>query len=132
MELVMTIAEKSTEQFVQFYYGNYDEQRSALANLYRDTSAILWNGNAFSGGQQYSEMLARFPRSRHEIDVYDCHPIAETVNAQGICGMMIGISGTVKFGENPTKKLFHESFVLMPDEGQAGNYYVQSQNFRFV
>ncbi|KAF7726773.1 NTF2- export protein 2 [Apophysomyces ossiformis] len=132
MDVVIGIAEKSTEQFVQFFYGNYDKQRSALGNLYRDNSAILWNGNAFSGAQQYSEFLGRLPVSQHEIDVYDCQPIAATMNAQGTCGVLINVTGSVKYGDSPSKRTFSQTFILMPDETQAGNYYVQSDNFRFV
>ncbi|SAM09215.1 hypothetical protein [Absidia glauca] len=126
------IAEKSTEQFVQFFYGSYDKQRNALGNLYRDSSAILWNGNAFSGAQQYSEFLGRLPVSHHEIDVYDCHPITAMTNTQGATGILINVTGTVKYGDHPNKRTFSQTFILAPDEIQAGNYYVQSDNFRFV
>ncbi|KAI8073834.1 hypothetical protein BC940DRAFT_289326 [Gongronella butleri] len=126
------IAEKSTEQFVQFFYNNYDSQRSSLGSLYRDGSAILWNGNAFSGAQQYSEFLGRLPASQHELDVYDCQPLAALTNAQGVTGILITVSGTVKYGDHPAKKNFSQTFILAPDDVQVGNYYVQSENFRFV
>ncbi|CAO3622793.1 nuclear transport factor 2 [Cunninghamella echinulata] len=129
---VLSIAEKSTEQFVQFFYDNYDKQRSSLGNLYRNNSAILWNGNAFSGAQQYSEFLGRLPVSQHEIDVYDCHPIPVMNNSQGTTGILINVTGSVKYGDHPNKRTFSQSFILMPDEVTVGNYYVQSDNFRFV
>ncbi|KAI8367578.1 uncharacterized protein BYT42DRAFT_608266 [Radiomyces spectabilis] len=132
MDVVVSIAEKSTEQFVRLFYENYDKQRNMLGNLYRDNSAILWNGNAFSGAHQYSEFLARLPVSHHEIDVYDCQPIAATLNAQGACGILINVTGSVKYGDHPIKKPFSQTFILMPDENQASNYYVQSDNFRQV
>ncbi|CAO3672862.1 unnamed protein product [Rhizopus stolonifer] len=126
----INVAEKSTEQFIQFFYLNYDTQRQNLGNLYRDSSAILWNGNAFSGAQQYSEFLGRLPMSQHEVGVYDCQPIFATMNAQGACEILINIAGTVKYGDNPSKRSFSQTFILMPDEKQAGNYFVQSDNFR--
>ncbi|KAI8990345.1 hypothetical protein BDB01DRAFT_781030 [Pilobolus umbonatus] len=132
MEVVINIAEKSSEQFVQFFYSNYDKQRQNLGNLYSNESAILWNGTAFAGGLQYSEFLARLPLSQHEVDVYDCHPIPASMNAQGVCGILITVTGTVKYSNNPVKRTFAQTFILMPDEKQAGNYYVQSDNFRFV
>ncbi|KAI9010867.1 hypothetical protein CLU79DRAFT_839437 [Phycomyces nitens] len=130
MEVIMSIADKSAEQFVEFYYRAFDGQRTALANLYRDTSTILWNGNALSGAQQYSELLARVPQSKHEIDVYDCQPIPATMHAQGTCGILINVAGSVNFDDGSAIKLFSEIFMLMPDEGQANTYFVQSQNFR--
>ncbi|KAL1936056.1 hypothetical protein VTP01DRAFT_190 [Rhizomucor pusillus] len=129
---VVTVAERSTEQFVQIFYQNYDTQRSALGNLYRENSAILWNGNAFSGAMQFSEFLSQLPISQHEVDVYDCQPIAATMNAQGTCGILINVTGSVKYGDSPGKKTFSQTFILMPDENQANNYYIQSDNFRFV
>ncbi|KAI9487573.1 MAG: NTF2-like protein [Benjaminiella poitrasii] len=132
MNVIVNIAEKSSEQFIQFFYPNYDTQRQNLGNLYRDNSAILWNGNAFSGAQQYSEFLGQLPMSYHEVDVYDCHPLPATMNAQGACGILINTTGTVKYGDNPVKRHFSQTFILMPDEKQAGNYYIQSDNFRFV
>lgn len=68
--------------------------------------------------------------SHHEVDVYDCHPLTATMNAQGSCGILINITGTVKYGDNPSKRTFSQTFILMPDEKQVGNYYVQSDNFR--
>lgn len=69
--------------------------------------------------------------SHHEVDVYDCQPISATMNAQGTCGILINITGTVKYGDNPLKRNFAQTFILMPDEKQIGNYYVQSDNFRY-
>ncbi|KAL0086305.1 hypothetical protein J3Q64DRAFT_1821272 [Phycomyces blakesleeanus] len=130
MEAIMSIVEKSAEQFVQFYYGNFDGQRTTLPNLYRDKSTILWNGNALSGAQKFSELLAVIPQSIHEIDVYNCQPITATVNAQGTCGILINVTGSVKFDDGSAIKSFSEVFMLMPDEEQTNNYFVQSQNFR--
>lgn len=91
---------------------------------------FLLLGNAFSGAQQYSEFLGRLPMSHHEVDAYDCHPLPATINAQGACGILINTTGSVKYGDNPSKRTFSQTFILMPDEKQAGNYYVQSDNFR--
>ncbi|KAI8882754.1 NTF2-like protein [Backusella circina FSU 941] len=129
---IIVVAEKSTEQFIQFFYPNYDSQRQNLGSLYRDNSRILWNGNDFSGPQEFSQFLGRLPMSHHEVDVYNCHPLPATMNAQGACGIMITVTGTVKYGDNPAKRTFSQTFILMPDENQAGNYYVESDNFRFV
>ncbi|CAO3620143.1 unnamed protein product [Mucor hiemalis] len=117
MEVIVGIAEKSTEQFIQFFYPNYDTQRQNLGNLYRDTSAILWNGNAF-GAQQYSEFWAA------------CQCL--TMKSTCTCGILINVTGTVKYGQSPSKRTFSQTFILMPDEKQAGNYYVQSDNFRLL
>lgn len=51
-------------------------------------------------------------------------------NSQGTTGILINVTGSVKYGDHPNKRTFSQSFILMPDEVTAGNYYVQSDNFR--
>ncbi|KAI9312537.1 nuclear transport factor 2 [Dichotomocladium elegans] len=128
----VALAESSTAQFVHLFYDHYDKQRNLLGNFYRDNSAILWNGNAFSGAPQFSEFLSRLPPSQHEISSYDCQPIAATMTSQGTCGILISVTGTVKYGDNPGKRSFSQTFMLMPDLNQATNFFIQSDNFRFV
>ncbi|KAI9484807.1 nuclear transport factor 2 [Zychaea mexicana] len=131
MDLV-NIAESSSAQFVQLFYQNYDNQRNLLGNLYREDSAIVWNGNAIAGASQFSEFLSRLPASQHEVAAYDCQPIAATMNAQGACGILINVHGDVKYGDSPGKKSFSQTFTLMPVEGQATSFFIQSDVFRHV
>ncbi|KAI9272980.1 hypothetical protein BDA99DRAFT_280610 [Phascolomyces articulosus] len=128
----VSLAEQSSEQFVQIFYQNYDSQRNLLGNLYREDSAIVWNGNAIAGLTQFSEFLSRLPVSQHEVQAYDCQPIAATMNAQGACGILINVHGDVKYGDSPGKKSFSQTFTLMPAEGQTTNYFIQSDVFRHV
>ncbi|KAI8145136.1 hypothetical protein BJV82DRAFT_667040 [Fennellomyces sp. T-0311] len=129
---VLNIAEQSSKAFVQLFYQQYDNQRNALGNLYREDSAIVWNGNAIAGLAQFSEFLSRLPVSQHEIASYDCQPIAASLTPQGACGILINVHGDVKYGDSPGKKSFSQTFMLMPVEGQTTNYFIQSDNFRFV
>jgi NTF2-related export protein 1/2 len=91
---------------------------------------LFISGNGFLGPQGFSQFLGQLPMSHHEIDVYNSHPLPSTMNAQGVCGILITVTGTVKYGDNPSKRTFSQSFILMPDEKQAGNYYIESDNFR--
>ncbi|KAG2220976.1 hypothetical protein INT45_006509 [Circinella minor] len=126
----INLAEQSSEQFIKLFYQNYDTQRNLLGNLYREDSAVVWNGNAVSGLQQLSEFLSRLPASQHEIIAYDCQPIAATMNTQGVCGILINVHGDVKYGDSPGKKSFSQTITLMPVEGQGTNYFIQSDIFR--
>lgn len=56
--------------------------------------------------------------------------LSATINAQGACGILINVTGTVKYEDSPMKRTFSQTFILMPDENQASNYYIQSDNFR--
>lgn len=123
---VVTVAERSTEQFVQIFYQNYDTQRSVSRERLRSRSTCtdqfcyrrlvtctektrpfcgmvsrsvtteifvtdlnrcsLSKGNAFSGAMQFSEFLSQLPISQHEVDVYDCQPIAGQQSCNGYHG----------------------------------------------
>jgi NTF2-related export protein 1/2 len=59
-----------------------------------------------------------------------CFSNLAMTNTQGATGILINVTGTVKYGDHPNKRTFSQIFILAPDEIQAGNYYVQSDNFR--
>ncbi|KAF9114253.1 Vacuolar protease A [Mortierella sp. AM989] len=69
------ISSSGADQFVELYYKVYDTQRPVLNRLYRDSSAILWNGNAFSGITPYQEFYNKLATSEHVVEAYDCHPL---------------------------------------------------------
>ncbi|KAG2185464.1 hypothetical protein INT44_002255 [Umbelopsis vinacea] len=127
---VIDVSARGAEQFVELYYKLYDSQRSLLQRFYRDDSAILWNGNAFPGIAQYNEFLNSLTNSSHDIQSFDCHPIPATMNSQGACGILVSVSGAVKYGDSPRKRLFSQAFMLIPDIEKSGTFYIQSENLR--
>ncbi|ORZ00334.1 nuclear transport factor 2 [Syncephalastrum racemosum] len=130
--LVASTAERHTQEFVHLFYQNYDTQRNLICNLYRPDSAILWNGNPIVGPQQYAEFLAQLPATQHDVEVFDCQPIPSTTRAEGTSGIVVNVAGSVKYGDSPNRRTFSQNFVLMPEEGNATNLYIQNDNFRFV
>ncbi|KAG2183538.1 hypothetical protein INT43_006544 [Umbelopsis isabellina] len=101
-----------------------------LQRFYREDSAILWNGNAFPGIAQYNDFLSNLPSTSHEVQSFDCHPIPATMNSQGACGILVSVSGTLKYGDSPVKRLFSHAFMLIPDIEKSGTFYIQSENLR--
>ena len=108
------------EQFTQLFYRNIDGQRAQLRAFYRPTSTILWNGNAFIGGDAYTDFMTRFPPTSHEVHSFDCHPVdSAMLSGVPIPGeppsMILVVSGNVRYGEEREKRGFSESFLLKAD-----------------
>ena len=108
------------EEFTQLYYKHIDTQRAVLSRFYRPTSTILWNGNAFLGGDAYAEFMTRFPQTSHEVQSFDCHPIdSGMLTGVSVPGeppsMILTVSGSVRYGEEREKRGFSESFLLKAD-----------------
>jgi NTF2-related export protein 1/2 len=108
------------EQFTQLFYRNIDGQRAQLRAFYRPTSTILWNGNAFIGGDAYTDFMARFPATSHEVNSFDCHPVdSAMLSGVPIPGeppsMILVVSGSVRYGEERERRGFSESFLLKAD-----------------
>jgi len=123
------------EEFTQLYYKHLDTQRAILSRFYRPTSTILWNGNAFLGGDAYAEFMSRFPPTTHEIHSFDCHPVNSGMLSGGVSvpgeapSMILVVSGAVRFGEEREKRGFSESFLLKAD---GDVFYVANHVNRFV
>jgi Nuclear transport factor 2 (NTF2) domain len=122
------------ESFSNLYYRNLDTQRQVLSSIYRPTSTILWNGNAFLGGDAYVEFIARFPTTTHEVHSFDCHPIhSGMLSGVSVPGeppiMILVVSGSVLFAGEREKRGFSESFLLKSD---GDVFYVANQVGRFI
>jgi hypothetical protein len=73
----ITIAIRAAESFTQLYYKTYDSTTRAqdLPNFYRETSAVSWNGRPFQGATGVKTLMESMPKTKHEVQSYDCHPI---------------------------------------------------------
>ncbi|KAI7832657.1 hypothetical protein BC939DRAFT_498060 [Gamsiella multidivaricata] len=127
------MAASGADQFVALYYKVFDSQREVLNRLYRDSSAILWNGNAFAGIKPFSEFYDKLPKSEHSVESYDCHPlpVRGATGPNAPCGIILNVTGTVQYSNEKKKRLFSQSFVLSPDSTN-GSFYVWSDCYRFV
>ncbi|KAG0089388.1 NTF2- export protein 2 [Podila epicladia] len=155
------ISSKGADQFVELYYKVFDTQRPVLNRLYRDSSAILWNGNAFSGITPFAEFYNKLSTSEHSVISYDCHPLPSKeidqtthylllseLQLKLYCAksshlrvaqagpntpgsIIVNVSGTVRYSNENKDRLFSQSFVLSPDPTN-GSFYVWSDCFRFV
>lgn len=71
------IATRGAEQFVELYYPAYDSEDrvESLPKFYRPSSSIVWNGNPIQGNEGVKRLIETMPRSKHEIQLHDCHPV---------------------------------------------------------
>ncbi|KAG5438646.1 hypothetical protein PCANB_002752 [Pneumocystis canis] len=92
-------------------------------------STILWNGNAFTG-ISYGEFIKRLPKSYHEIQDFDCHPMTSSMNEHGACSIVLVVSGSVRYGNESQVRGFSDTFILKSDLEKQGTYYIASHCFR--
>lgn len=72
------IANRGADEFLRVYYATYDSARRAegVPKFYRETSYLTYNGTSVTGPDAIKELLERLPVTKHEVQSYDCHPIA--------------------------------------------------------
>ena len=52
---------KASDVFVSTYYKYFDTQRHLLAKLYKESAAVVWNGNPFGNRGLYQEFYLTLP-----------------------------------------------------------------------
>ncbi|KZO96331.1 NTF2-like protein [Calocera viscosa TUFC12733] len=154
------LAGRAADDFVAVFYSNMDAAsgRPELVKMYRPTSTLVWNGNKIQGLEALNDFFSKLPPSKHEIQMYDCHPIpgTEGMNSRK-ASLLLSISGTVVHGkdaiDNPPSRsatavvdalprVFSQTFVLSPDLEGSGlppeqwqmvdRYYILSDHLRFI
>ncbi|KAI5464750.1 hypothetical protein BGZ63DRAFT_401666 [Mariannaea sp. PMI_226] len=112
-------------QFIDFYYQKFDENRAELAPLYRDDSMLTFESESRQGVSPIIEKLTSlaFQKVRHAVSTKDAQP-----NGRG--GVILLVTGHlfVDDGENPLG--FSQCFQLQQDG--AGQWYVFNDLFKLV
>ncbi|KAI8844261.1 hypothetical protein BC829DRAFT_286403 [Chytridium lagenaria] len=93
MSELATAASRTADTFVENIYKIYDKQRHLMLNVYKDSAAILWNGNAFNGVASYLEFFLKLPVTIHETQSYDAQPICGDAESN----LLITVTGNVKY-----------------------------------
>ncbi|KAG9099866.1 hypothetical protein FRC06_004751 [Ceratobasidium sp. 370] len=149
------IANRGAANFIRLYYQAYDApyRIDTVPRFYRPNSNITWNGTPVSGTEELKQLLEAMPRSEHDVQSYDCHPVPGS-SVAGIQprppSLLVTVSGTVRHGPPPTPspatgakrstfdnepRVFNQTFILIPDEVHTGGdpkYYVKADSMRFV
>ncbi|KAI0059497.1 NTF2-like protein [Artomyces pyxidatus] len=143
------IATRAADHFTRLYYSAYDSPTRIddLPKFYRPNSAVSWNGNPSEGAQGVQELIANMPKTTHEVQSFDCHPIPGSQPPS----LLITVSGMVTHGGGPSAnppaikktieghpRVFTQTFMLVPDTaappkpGEVAKYYINADAMRFV
>ncbi|KAJ3046373.1 NTF2- export protein 2 [Rhizophlyctis rosea] len=132
---LIDVTSRAAENFVATYYKMFDRQRHVLPQMYKDTSAIVWNGNALSGVEQYQQFCLKLPVTDHDVQSVDGQPVVPPGTTDPTRSqILVTVTGNVRYGDERDVKPFQQTFVLCPDPdpSRKGTYFVGSDIFRFI
>ncbi|KAE8328744.1 hypothetical protein BDV39DRAFT_61804 [Aspergillus sergii] len=114
------------QQFVDFYYKTFDENRAQLAGLYRDQSMLTFETSSVQGVANINEKLTSLPFQKvaHKVTTLDAQPSNEAG------GILVMVTGALLVDEQQTPMNYTQTFQLLPDG--AGSYFVFNDIFRLV
>ncbi|KAJ9191566.1 hypothetical protein DTO166G4_934 [Paecilomyces variotii] len=114
------------QQFVQFYYKTFDENRAGLAALYRDQSMLTFETSSVQGTAGIVEKLTSLPFEKvvHQVTTLDAQPSSETG------GILVMVTGALLVDQEQKPMSYTQSFQLLPDG--AGSYFVFNDIFRLI
>lgn len=114
------------QQFTQFYYNTFDQDRKNLAALYRDNSMLTFETSAIQGVAGITEKLTSLPFEKvaHKVSTLDAQPSNESG------GIMVMVTGALLVDEEQRPMNYTQVFQLLPDGG--GSYFVFNDLFRLI
>ncbi|KAK6539215.1 Nuclear transport factor 2 [Orbilia ellipsospora] len=118
------------EQILEYYYSTFDEDRSKLEPLYRQTSIFSFSGTGVkaTGTTAIIEALKDLPfqklvRNRQHIDVHPLHPFR-----QDNSDILVLVCGTLKMDDAPPNCFSH--MLSLVKEG--GTYFIEHDVLQFI
>ncbi|KAL8862065.1 MAG: hypothetical protein Q9178_001520 [Gyalolechia marmorata] len=114
------------QQFTQFYYNTFDENRSNLAALYREQSMLTFESDAIVGTAAIVEKLTNLPfqKVKHQLTTLDAQPSS----AEG--GIIVMVTGALMVDEEQRPMNYTQVFQLLPDG--TGSYFVFNDMFKLI
>ncbi|KAK3203423.1 hypothetical protein GRF29_112g1224675, partial [Pseudopithomyces chartarum] len=111
-------------QFVDFYYKTFDENRPALKALYRPHSMLTFEESPVQGADGIVEKLVNLPFQQviHQVATKDAQPSAED-------GIMVMVTGALQVDGQDKPMSYTQTFQLKSDNG---NWFVLNDIFRLV
>ncbi|ODQ47503.1 hypothetical protein PICMEDRAFT_15442 [Pichia membranifaciens NRRL Y-2026] len=112
-----------SQQFCDFYYKQFDQDRSSLGNLYRDHSMLTFESSQVQGARSIIEKLTSLPfqKVQHRISTLDAQPASENGD------VLVMVTGELLIDEEQNAQRYSQVFHLIPD---SGSYYVLNDIFR--
>ena len=99
------------QQFTEFYYNQFDSDRSQLGNLYRDQSMLTFETTQLQGAKDIVEKLVSLPFQKvaHRITTLDAQPASPNGD------VLVMITGDLLIDEEQNAQRFSQVFHLMPE-----------------
>ncbi|RYO15703.1 hypothetical protein AA0111_g11636 [Alternaria arborescens] len=112
------------QQFVQFYYKTFDENRAGLGALYKEHSMLTFEQQPTQGSAAIVEKLQNLPfqEIQHRTDTVDAQPSADD-------GILVLVTGALLLAGESKPMSFTQAFQLKNAEG---NWFVLNDVFRLV
>ncbi|KFY39800.1 hypothetical protein V494_03837 [Pseudogymnoascus sp. VKM F-4513 (FW-928)] len=117
--------EAVAKQFTEYYYNQFDTDRSQLAPLYRDNSMLTFESAAVAGAGPIVEKLTSLPfaKVKHQVSTLDAQPVEGG-------GIIILVTGALLVDEEQRPMNYSQCFQLLPN-GQ-GSYFIFNDIFKLV
>ncbi|CAG8961255.1 hypothetical protein HYALB_00004092 [Hymenoscyphus albidus] len=114
------------KQFTEYYYNQFDKDRSQLAPLYRQESMLTFESASIGGAGPIVEKLSSLPFQsvKHAVSTLDAQPS----NTSG--GILILVTGALLVDEEQRPMNYSQAFQLLPDG--AGSYFIFNDVFKLV
>ncbi|CDR46057.1 CYFA0S21e01794g1_1 [Cyberlindnera fabianii] len=111
------------EQFTEFYYNQFDSDRSQLGNLYRDQSMLTFETTQVQGAKDIVEKLVSLPFQKvgHRITTLDAQPASPAGD------VLVMVTGELLIDDETNPQRYSQVFHLIPD---GSSYYVFNDIFR--
>ncbi|KAI0308344.1 NTF2-like protein [Multifurca ochricompacta] len=137
------IATRAADHFTRLYYSAYDSPTRM-----DDLPISILERKPFEGSQGVRDLISKMPKTQHEVQSFDCHPIPGSQPPS----LLITVSGNVTHGGGPSAnppsthkknieghpRVFSQTFMLVPDTtsptkvGEVAKYYIIADTMRFV
>lgn len=112
------------QQFTDFYYRQFDSDRSQLGSLYRDTSMMTFETSQTQGAKDIVEKLVALPFQKvaHRITTLDAQPASPTGG-----DIIVMVTGELLVDEEQNPQKYAQTFHLVPE---GGSFFVFNDIFR--
>ncbi|KAG5513294.1 hypothetical protein PMAC_001357 [Pneumocystis sp. 'macacae'] len=119
----MTDINTLAAQFTDFYYKNFDTDRSQLAPLYRSHSMLTFESSQIQGVDKIIQKLMELPFSKvqHRISTLDVQPSLSGGS------VIVMVTGDLLVDEEQNPQRYSQTFHLIPD---GNTFYVLNDIFR--
>jgi hypothetical protein len=111
------------QQFTEFYYNQFDSDRTQLGNLYRDQSMLTFETSQVQGAKDIVEKLVSLPFQKvaHRITTLDAQPASPAGD------VLVLVTGELLIDDETNPQRYSQVFHLIPE---GSSYYVFNDIFR--